>query len=150
LTYSFVERFINELDSVIPKNKEKLMVGSLAVRWIKPPRGLFEKINVDAAISKNLSMASVATVARDEDDIFLGASTLVLEGRTNAEIAEVVACREGLALASDVGLDPNFSGGQWLHQCSKEHPWTRFWESWPYHSGDQEQEGWIHKSGFHP
>lgn len=102
-TNSFVERFINELDSVKPKNKKMPMAVSPAPRWIKPPRG-FQKINVDAAISKNLSKASVAAVARDEDGNFLGASALVLEGCTDAEIAEVVACREGLALASDLGI----------------------------------------------
>jgi hypothetical protein len=49
-------------------------------------------------------MASVAVVARDEEGNFLGASTLVLKGCTAAKIAEVVACHEGLALASDLGL----------------------------------------------
>jgi hypothetical protein len=43
-------------------------------------------------------------MARDEDDNFLGASALVLEGCTDPETAEVVTCREGLALASDLGL----------------------------------------------
>ena len=65
-TGSFVERFINELDSITPKNKEKLTVGRPVVRWIKLPRG-FAKINVDAVISKNSTMALVAVVARDED-----------------------------------------------------------------------------------
>jgi hypothetical protein len=50
------------------------------MRWIKTPRG-FAKINVDAATSKNSTMASVAAVARDEDGKFLGASALVLEGK---------------------------------------------------------------------
>ena len=65
-TRSFVEGFINKLDSITPKNKVKLVVGRLVVRWIKLPRG-FAKINVDAVISKNSTMASVAVVARDED-----------------------------------------------------------------------------------
>lgn len=102
-THSFVEMFINKLESIMLKNKEKPLVRSLAMRWIKPPRG-FAKINVDAAISKNSSMALMATVARDEDGKFLGALALVLEGCTNAEIAEVVPWCEGLALASNLGL----------------------------------------------
>ena len=34
----------------------------------------------------------------------LGSSALVVEGHTDPEVMEVVACREGLALASDLGL----------------------------------------------
>jgi hypothetical protein len=59
---------------------------------------------VYAAISKNSSNTSAATVARDEDGNFLGASALVLEGCADPKTAEVVVCREGLALASDLGL----------------------------------------------
>lgn len=62
------------------------------------------KINVDAAISKNMNMASAATIVRDGGDQFLGASTLVVEGCADPETMEVVACREGLALASDLML----------------------------------------------
>jgi len=61
-------------------------------RWIPPPEGIM-KINVDAALAKNTSQASVAAVARDATGIFLGASVVVLE---------VLACREDLALASDL------------------------------------------------
>jgi hypothetical protein len=75
-----VAQFINELESITLKNKEKMAARSPAMRWIKTPRG-FAKINVDAATSKNSTMASVAAVARDEDGKFLGASALVLEGK---------------------------------------------------------------------
>jgi hypothetical protein len=34
------------------------------------------EINVDAALSKNVSMASVAAIARDEDWRFIGTSAL--------------------------------------------------------------------------
>ena len=67
-------------------------------RWIPPPAG-YVKINVDAATSENSSMVAVAAVARDAGGLFLGASALVLKGITEAEIAESLACREGLALA---------------------------------------------------
>ena len=43
-------------------------------------------------------------MARDEDDNFLGVSTLNLEGYTELETTEVVACHEGLALGSDLDL----------------------------------------------
>jgi hypothetical protein len=62
------------------------------------------KVNVDAAISTNLRRASVAAIAHDPTDIFLGASGVVLDGITEPEIAEVMACREGLALAADLML----------------------------------------------
>jgi hypothetical protein len=43
-------------------------------------------------------------VARDEDDNYLGASVLVAVWQSDLEAMEAVACREGLALASDLGL----------------------------------------------
>jgi hypothetical protein len=103
LTNSFVERFISELEMIKPSNQEKQKVGDLAPRWIRPPRG-FAKVNVDAAISKNSSKALAAAVARDEDGKFLGTSALILEGCADPETTEVVVCREGLALASDLDL----------------------------------------------
>ena len=71
--------------------------------WIPPPRGVL-KVNVDAALSKNSDIAAVAAMARDETGMFLGASALVVEGITSPEVAEAMACREGLALASDLDL----------------------------------------------
>ena len=68
-----------------------------------PPQGMM-KINVDAALSKNSSMAAVAAVARDEAGIFQGASALVVTGVSSPEIAEALAGREGLALARDLGM----------------------------------------------
>jgi hypothetical protein len=66
-----------------------------------PPLGL-AKINVDAAMAKTFDLSAAATVARDEARIFfLGASVVVLEGITSPEVVEMIACREGLALASD-------------------------------------------------
>lgn len=62
------------------------------------------KLNVDAAISKNLGRATVAAVARDQAGNFLGASGVVMDGLTDVETDEVIAWREGLALASDLML----------------------------------------------
>jgi ribonuclease HI len=102
-TNSFMERFISELEMIKPSNQQKEKVGDPAPRWIKPPRG-FAMGNVDAAISKNSSKASATAVSRDEEGNFLGASVLVLEGCADPETVEVMACREGLALASDLDL----------------------------------------------
>jgi ribonuclease HI len=62
------------------------------------------KINVLAAMLKNSCQAVAAAVARDEDGNYLGASVLVVVWQSDLEAMEVVACREGLALASDLGL----------------------------------------------
>jgi ribonuclease HI len=101
-TFSFIQRFIDDLMIVAPM-KQKVAAVRPAPRWIPPPTGM-SKINVDAALSKNSSMASVAAVARDEGGVFLGASTLVVEGVCDPETMEAAACREGLALAQDLYL----------------------------------------------
>lgn len=41
-------------------------------------------------------------MARDDEGNFLGASSLVVEGNTDAKVVEAIACHEGLALASDL------------------------------------------------
>ena len=59
-------------------------------------------MNVDAVLSKNSRIVALAVIARDEAGIFQGASVVVLEGVFEPEMAEAMACREGLALASDL------------------------------------------------
>jgi hypothetical protein len=61
-------------------------------------------VNVDVALAKNFDRSAVVAVARDETRIFLGASVLVLDGLTNPEVVETIACREDMALASDLVL----------------------------------------------
>ncbi|TVU33601.1 hypothetical protein EJB05_25426, partial [Eragrostis curvula] len=85
-----------------PQRGEKIVVQGRP-RWIPPPAGMM-KINVDAALSKNSGIASAAAVARDIAGNFLGASALVTDGITNPETMEAIACREGMALASDLAL----------------------------------------------
>jgi ribonuclease HI len=60
------------------------------------------KINVDAAVSKNTGLGTVAAVARDEEGVFCGASAVVFPGKTDAETLEALACREALSLAQDI------------------------------------------------
>jgi ribonuclease HI len=62
------------------------------------------RLNVDAALSKNSRMASVAAVARDGAGVFLGALAVVMMGTFDPETMEVLALREGLALANDLSL----------------------------------------------
>ena len=72
-------------------------------RWIPPPADTL-KINVDAAISKNMGRAAAAAVARDGTGAFQGASVLITQGVTDPESMEAIACREGLAIASDLAM----------------------------------------------
>ena len=72
--------------------------------WIAPPSGVV-KIKIDAALFKNTSTTSVAAIARDDDGRFLGASALVLRGIVDPEVMKSIACREGMALASDLRAD---------------------------------------------
>jgi ribonuclease HI len=101
-TLSFIDRFIGDLGllSAPPKTKQRAVE---APRWIAPPAGVV-KVNVDAALSKNGTLAAVAAVARDGDGEFIGASTVTSTGISDPEIMEAMACREGLALASDLNL----------------------------------------------
>jgi hypothetical protein len=102
-THLFTERFLSDLQllaSAPVEKKPKVLGGP---RWIPPPRG-FSKINVDAVISKNSAVDTFAAEARGEDGGFLGASSIVMEGITDSETLEEMACREGMALAADLLL----------------------------------------------
>lgn len=57
-----------------------------------------------SSLSKSTARASAAAVARDAAGRFLGASAVVTWGISDPEIAKAIACREGLALASDLLL----------------------------------------------
>jgi len=102
-THCFVERFIADLPTVAPKPRAEQSTRDASARWIPPPPD-FAKINVDAATSKNSASGSIAAVARDSSGVFLGASSVTVSGLSDPETLEVLACREGLALASDLLL----------------------------------------------
>jgi hypothetical protein len=61
------------------------------------------KINMDVVLSKNSCIVTVEAIARDEAGTFLGVS-VVMDGVSGLETAEKLACREGLALVSDLML----------------------------------------------
>jgi len=100
-THNFVEHFISDINLTKPKQRAAQCVRDHHPRWIFSPPG-FAKINVDAALSKNSKSVAVAAVARDSSSCYLGASTLIFAGVSDPEILEVLACREGLALANDL------------------------------------------------
>lgn len=100
-TQHFVKRFVEDLPAVKTLENTSRTVGSTGPRWLPPPAGLM-KINVDATLAKNEDRASASAVTRDGEGKYLGASALVIQGITDAEIMEAIACREDMALASDL------------------------------------------------
>ena len=84
---------------------------------------------MDAATSKNSGMGSIAAVARDSSGSFLGASTVTLSGMSDPETLEVMACREGLALASDLIEKVRLASDS---KCSKKLGGRSNAAVWPY------------------
>ena len=70
-------------------------------RWTAPPIGVI-KINVDAAVAKNLNKGDVAAVARDSTGCYPGTSAVIFHGRSDPETLEALACREAMSLAADI------------------------------------------------
>ena len=99
-------RYIRELEDCKPKK-----IGSITARsseqlrqtWIPPPSGL-SKIRVDGAVSRDNLYGSFSAVCRDSSGQFLGASAIKIHGITEPATLEALACREALALASDLAL----------------------------------------------
>jgi hypothetical protein len=102
-THSFVERFMTDLEVSVSRPEVRKRADTTTLRWIPPPQGV-AKINVDAALSKNTSTTPAAAVARDASGIFLGASSVVIQGIIDPETIKVLVFREGLALANDLSL----------------------------------------------
>ena len=59
-------------------------------------------MKINAAWAKNLVVVVVAAVARHVVGKFLGASAVVMKGLLEPNTVEAIACKEGLALASDL------------------------------------------------
>jgi hypothetical protein len=102
-THCFVERFLNDLNILSSERTVNPPSKVVGPKWIAPPEG-WSKINVDAAMSKNSGHGALAAVARSSDGAFLGASVVVVQGISDPEVLEPLACREGLDLASDLLL----------------------------------------------
>ncbi|KAK1648736.1 hypothetical protein QYE76_066541 [Lolium multiflorum] len=102
-THCFIQRFIADLEVLAPAPSSTSERGPVAPRWIPPPSGV-AKVNVDAVVSKNSSIAVIVAVAWSTAGEFLGASSIVLKGLSNPETLEALACREGLSVAADLLL----------------------------------------------
>jgi len=103
-THNFVDKLVSEIGEEAHVQRPQARVRERRTASIVPSSG-FIKINVNATLSKNVSMASTATIGRDEDGCFMGASALVLRGIVDPEVMESIACREGMALVADLQAD---------------------------------------------
>jgi ribonuclease HI len=77
---------------------------SEASSWTAPPLGAV-KINVDAAVAKNINKGGVADVARSSTGHHMGTSAVIFRGRGDSEESETfeaLACREAMRLAADI------------------------------------------------
>ncbi|KAM3332208.1 hypothetical protein ACQJBY_027798 [Aegilops geniculata] len=72
--------------------------------WKKPTSGRV-KINVDAAFSSENMTGATGAVARDDRGEFIAATSWFISHVTSAESAEVVAIRNGMLLAANVGCN---------------------------------------------
>ena len=136
-----MERFLADLAESKPVQKEWKSAQTKQPGWIPPPPG-FGKINVDAALAKNATKFTMAVVARGEAGNFLGASALVMEGITDPEMAEAMACREGMALASDLVLQKFKLASDCLNVVRNLR--NRNGSLWTYYSRNQVKCGGFH------
>lgn len=77
-----------------------LVIRRVREPWVPPPVGLV-KLNVDGAVSAHRGRGSAAVVCRDHSGRYLGASAVVFE-ITDPNTLETLACREALALATNL------------------------------------------------
>ena len=75
-THQFVTNFVANLQYAKPQRRVWPEVPRSPARWIPPPAGLM-KINVEAALAKNLGVVAAAALARDTAGRFLGATAVV-------------------------------------------------------------------------
>jgi hypothetical protein len=78
-------------------SKKKPTKERKSLRWI-PPEDCLIKINVDGAFMNN-GDASIVVVIRNSEGTVLLSAWRVLSHAVNAEEVELMACREGVALA---------------------------------------------------
>jgi hypothetical protein len=63
------------------------------------------KINVDGVVAKTQNRGALSAVCREDKRQFWGVTSVSIEGVTDPEVLEVMACAETLSLAKDVQLN---------------------------------------------
>jgi hypothetical protein len=103
-THLIPERFLKDID-MLKSSADKVPRGTTPwhPKWIAPPEGL-DKLNVDAAVYNTNNHGAVGVVCTSRDGLFLGASTMIVVGITVPVTLEAMACREALALPTDLNL----------------------------------------------
>ena len=72
--------------------------------WTKPPEN-YLMLNVDASYNQERSTGSTGAVIRDSNGQFIAAAARYFEHVLDAPMAEALALREGLGLASQIGCN---------------------------------------------
>lgn len=72
---------------------------SLSSKWSAPCTG-FVKINVDAAVIQGFQRVGIEVVARDDHGLVLFSQVSYVDGVFSTHVAEMLAAREGLIVAS--------------------------------------------------
>jgi hypothetical protein len=104
-THAFIDSFLRDLGSTSSEPKEKKGGSTIEkVRgWLPPPADMC-KVNVDGAVARSQQRGAVGAVCRSRSGAFQGASAVVFEGITHPGCLEALACREGVALATDLNM----------------------------------------------
>ena len=63
------------------------------------------KLNVDGGLARDGSRRAAAVICRDKNGKYIGVSAIVFEGLVDPATLEAQACKEALALATDLHLD---------------------------------------------
>jgi ribonuclease HI len=62
------------------------------------------KVNVNGAVARSKRLGAVGVVCRSQNGEFQGASAVVFDGVTHPGRLEALACREGIALVTDLNI----------------------------------------------
>jgi hypothetical protein len=94
-------------------------------KWCKPePRQV--KINVDASFYADLHAGSIGAIARDYQGSFIAAKAVYLPHVASLAMAEAIAMREGLSLATSLGCNNIIAESdsmETIQACMGEHSW---------------------------
>ncbi|XP_073362870.1 uncharacterized protein [Aegilops tauschii subsp. strangulata] len=105
-THNFISKYIREIEECRPKmtqGTENPIPVQMQTRWVPPPPGV-AKVRVDGATARNTLDGLFSDVCRDDTELFLGASVIKMPGVVDPATLGALACREALALASDLHI----------------------------------------------
>ncbi|EMS52220.1 Aspartic proteinase nepenthesin-2 [Triticum urartu] len=104
-THNFIMKYVRELKDCKPKKTTVALEPRRQgrPRWIPPPLGM-AKIRVDGAVARDLNEGTFSAVFRDSAGTYMGSSVIRTRGISDPATLEAVACREALALATDLAL----------------------------------------------